>query len=69
MPVGLRLGFPRGSVVTNSPAVQETLSLIPGLERCPGGENGNSVFMPGESHGQKSLVGCSPLGCKDLDMT
>ena len=22
------------------------------------------VFLPGESHGQRSLVGCSPLGCR-----
>ena len=27
------------------------------------------VFLPGESHGQKSLVGYSPLGRKGLGMT
>ena len=27
------------------------------------------VFLPGESHGQRSLVGCSPRGHKELDMT
>ena len=27
------------------------------------------VFLPGESHGQKSLVGCSPWGRKESDMT
>ena len=27
------------------------------------------VFLPGESHGQRSLVGYSPYGHKDLDMT
>ena len=27
------------------------------------------VFLPGESHGQRSLVGCSPWGCKGLDTT
>ena len=26
-------------------------------------------FLPGESHGQRSLVGYSPKGCKELDMT
>ena len=26
-------------------------------------------FLPGESHGQRSLVGCSPWGCKESDMT
>ena len=27
------------------------------------------VFLPGEFHGQKSLAGYSPWGCKELDMT
>ena len=27
------------------------------------------VFLPGESHGQRSLVGFSPWGHKELDMT
>ena len=27
------------------------------------------VFLPGESHGQRSLVGCSPWGCTELDTT
>ena len=27
------------------------------------------VFLPGEFHGQKSLVGYSPWGRKELDMT
>ena len=27
------------------------------------------VFLPGESHGQRSLAGCGPWGCKELDMT
>ena len=27
------------------------------------------VFLPGESHGRRSLVGYSPWGCKELDMT
>ena len=27
------------------------------------------VFLPGESHGQRSLVGYHPQGCKELDMT
>ena len=28
-----------------------------------------SVFLPGESHGQKSLAGYSPRGLKELGMT
>ena len=27
------------------------------------------LFLPGKSHGQRSLVGYNPEGCKDLDMT
>ena len=27
------------------------------------------VFLPGKSHGQRSLVGYSPQGCKELDTT
>ena len=28
-----------------------------------------SVFLPGEFHGQRSLAGYSPWGCKELEMT
>ena len=27
------------------------------------------VFWPGEFHGQRSLAGCTPRGCKELDTT
>ena len=27
------------------------------------------LFLPGESHGQRSLVGCGPYGCRVSDMT
>ena len=27
------------------------------------------VLLPGKSHGQRSLVGCSPSGCEESDMT
>ena len=49
---------------------------IPGREgpcwgRSPGEGNGSptSVFLPGEFHGRRSLVGYSPWGHKELDMT
>ena len=29
----------------------------------------NSKLLPGEFHGQRSLAGCSPWGCKELGMT
>ena len=28
-----------------------------------------AVLLPGESHGWRSLVGCSPWGCEESDMT
>ena len=28
-----------------------------------------TVFLPEESHGQRSLAGYSPWGCKELDIT
>ena len=42
-----------------------------GKIRCPGEGNGNPppVFLPGESHGQRSLDSYSPWGCKESDMT
>ena len=44
--------------------------LIPGLGRSPGGGHGYPLqySRPGESHGQRSLVGCSPRGHKKSDM-
>ena len=44
-------------------------SLIPGLGGSPGGGHGNPVFLPGESHGQRSLTGYSPLGHRESDTT
>ena len=46
--------------------------LTPGLGRSPVVGNGNLlqvVFLPGESHGQRSLVSYSLWGCKESDMT
>ena len=47
------------------------LGLIPGSGHSPGEENGNPipVFLPGKSHGQRSLVGYSPWGHEESDMT
>ena len=35
-------------------------SSIPGLGRSPEEGHGTPVFLPGEPHGQRSLVGYSP---------
>ena len=45
--------------------------LIPGLGRFPGGGHGNPIqdSWPGKSHGQRSLAGYSPWGCKESDTT
>ena len=40
------------------------LGLIPGLGRSPG-----AGHLPGKCHGQRSLVGYSPWGHKESDMT
>ena len=47
------------------------LSSIPGLGRSPGGGKWQPtpVFLPGESHGWRSLVGYSPWGDKESDTT
>ena len=43
---------------------------IPRSERSPEGGNDNPLqYLPGESHGQRSLVGYSPWGRKELDIT
>ena len=47
------------------------MGSIPGSGRSPGEGNGNPTpaFLSGKSHGQRSLIGYSPQGCKELDMT
>ena len=56
--------------VKNPPANAGAVGLIPGSGRSPGEGNGTTpVFLPGESHGQRSLAGCSPRGRTESDMT
>ena len=64
-------GFPGGSVVKNLPDNGGNMGLIPGLGRFPGVGNGNPLQCSclEKFHGQKSLLGCSPCGRKELDMT
>ena len=45
---------------------------IPGSGRFLRVGNGNPlqpIFLPGDFHGQRSLVGYSPWGCKESDTT
>ena len=65
-------GLLDGTGIKNLPANAgdvEDVDLILGSGRCPGGGNGNPVFLPVESHGQGSLAGYSLWGCKELDTT
>ena len=62
---GKSIGFPGGSVVKNSPAMQESQETqVQSLDREQPLEKGMAthsyVFLPGKSHGQRSLVGCNP---------
>ena len=62
--------FPGGSVVKNTSAMQE--AQVWSLDREEPLEKGmatHSVFLPEESHGQRSLEGYSPWGRKGSDMT
>ena len=49
-----------------STASAEEVGLIPGSGRSLGGGHGQPtpVFLPAESHGQRSLLGYSPWGCR-----
>ena len=64
-------------MVKNLPAIQENWDLIPRLERFPGEGNllawrfllATPEFLPGEFHGQRSLVTYSPWDHKESDTT
>ena len=68
-------GLPRllsGQESTRNAGAAEDTGLIPGLGRSSGGGNGKQappVFVPGKSHGQRSLAGYSPWGHKEPDMS
>ena len=59
-----------GQTVQNLPAMQETgvrpLVWEDALEK---GMATQPSILPGEVHGQKSLAGYSPWGCKEPDTT
>ena len=61
------LGFP-GDSDGNPPAMQETQVWSLGREDPLEKEwQPTPVFLPGEFHGQKSQVGYSPWGCKEVE--
>ena len=59
--IGLPVGLHGGLVRKESACNAGDPCSIPGSERSPGEENGNTpVFMLEKSHGQRNLVGYSP---------
>ena len=63
--------FPGGSNGKESAYNVGDLASIPGLGRSQGGGHGNHLQYSclENCHGQKSLLGCSPWGHKELDTT
>ena len=63
------LGFPGGSDGKESACSAGDLGSIPGSGRSPGEGNGNPLQYSclENHHGQRSLVGYNPWGCKELD--
>ena len=56
--------------VKSLPALQETWVQSLGWEDpLDKGMQPTPVFLPGESHGQRSLADYNPCGCKELDVT
>ena len=68
---GEGLGFPVGSDIKESTCNEGDLGLIPGFRRSPGGGCGNPLQYSclEKPHGQRSLVGYSPFGRKESNMT
>ena len=64
------LGFPGGSAGKEPACHAGDPGSIPESEDpLEKGKLPIPVFLLGESHGQRSLVGCGPLGHKELDAT
>ena len=60
--------FPGGSDGKASACNAGDPGSIPGSGRSPGEGNGNPLqYLPGESHGGRSLVGYSPWGRKESE--
>ena len=72
----LKTGIPGGSDGKESAYSAGEPGSIPGSGGSAGWEDPlekgmatHSVFLPGEFHGQRSLAGYSPWGCKESDTT
>ena len=62
-------GFPGGVVVKNMSANARDVDFILWSGRFPGEGYGNPLQYSGKSHGQRSLVGCSPQRHNEYDTT
>ena len=64
-------GFPGGSDGKEPACNAGDLGSVLGLGRYAGGGHGNPLQYSclENPHGQRSLEGYSPWGCKELDMT
>ena len=64
-------GFPGGSVVKESVCQCRRHGFDPWVRKIPWRRKWQPtpVFLPGKSHGQRSLEDYSPWGCKESDMT
>ena len=71
LPTPVFLGFPGDSDSKGSTHNVEDLGSVPGLERSPEGRHGNPLQYSclENPHGQKGLVGYSPWGHKESEMT
>ena len=65
-----RMDFPGGSDGKNLPAMQETRVRSLGQEDPQGkGMATHSSILAWRNHGQRSLAGYGPWGCKESDTT
>ena len=71
----IAIGASQVTLVVKNPPINagdiRHMGLIPGSGKSPGGRHGNPLQYSclENPHGQRSLVGYSPWGHKELDMT
>jgi len=70
-PIALVHHFPDGSDGKESACNSGDLGFSPWVGKIHCGREWlpTPLFLPGEFHGQRTLAGYSPWGCKELDMT
>ena len=65
-------GFPSGTsgkeLACHAADIRDTVRSLSQEDPCRRAWQLTPVFLPGESHGQSSLVGYSPWGCKETQL-